>query len=65
MSSHRFSVQPVVVVWGGLAAAVEADGIAYVPGEAIGDWLCARPERLGGERCEALQGALRRRCRGT
>ena len=47
LSQKRFHVQPVVVIWGHYPDGVqERQGVTYVAGERLHDWLSSLPRRL-------------------
>jgi len=52
-------VQSVVVVWGEfLPREVEQDGVIYVRGDHLADWLVARPSRLAASEVQRIQAGL-------
>ena len=61
LSGVRTWVQPVIVVWAPFdQQAVESDGVAYVAGEHIADWLRGRKSRLERPAIDKLAGAIGR-----
>jgi hypothetical protein len=58
-SGVRAWVQPVVVVWAEFSQGlVESDGVVYVHGDRIAEWLLAAPERIADTSAVKLRGAL-------
>jgi hypothetical protein len=56
---RRVWVQPVVVVWAPFEQAiVESEGVFYVHGAQLADWLQSLPLRLGDETSTSLSSAL-------
>jgi hypothetical protein len=52
-------VTPVVVLWGAYDARVEEiDGVAYVHGERLREWLEGRPDRLPPQGVRRVASAL-------
>lgn len=52
-------VTPVVVLWGGYEAQVEeVEGVAYIHGERLNDWLRSRPTRLPPQATARVTAAL-------
>lgn len=59
--SRRPWVQPVVVIWGEFPQRLhEEEGVTYVSGSAVLDWLCSREETLSDERRDEIATALQR-----
>ena len=58
-SGHRVWVTPVVVVWPTLdGGVVEQDGVTYVAGPVLRDWLLGRAPRLRDDVAESVGGAV-------
>jgi hypothetical protein len=52
-------VQSVVVVWGEFVPRdVEQDGVVYVRGDYLADWLRARPGRLAASEVQLIEAGL-------
>ena len=58
-SGVRAWVQPVVVVWADFAQGlVESDGVVYVHGDRVAEWLLGSPERIAAATATKLKSAL-------